>query len=383
MWIITLPGSPKSLVETDNTKMLVPKDDSQAQAIKLLNQIGAALPIKKIVKSEGLFSSLFKKQVLSTAPKGLYLWGGVGRGKTWLMDQFYQSVPITGKMRLHFHHFIKLLHKEMNSIPPGENSLDIVMRKFANQYQLLCLDEFQISDIGDAILLQGALQGLFENGVVLVTTSNRQPDHLYKGGVLCEQMLPSIKLLKQHCSVFHLDGDSDYRLENKSDRPDWFVLSSDKHAENKLNDWFDILSTGDVKVDISFEINNRVVQARKLSESCAWFDFDQLCKGPRAVSDYIHLAEHFSSLIVSSVPVLHEALESAARRFMHLVDELYDRRIRLVIAADVPLEELYSGDVLNFEFQRTLSRLYDMQSPGYLQDAPLMKLSSNKHKEPA
>ena len=369
-------------MDNDNTKILVPKDASQAQAIVLLNQISAALPVEKNVNSKGLLSSLFKKQELSAAPKGLYLWGGVGRGKTWLMDQFYQSVPITGKIRLHFHHFIKLLHKEMNNIPPGENSLEVVMQEFSNKYQLLCLDEFQISDIGDAILLQGALQGLFQNGVVLVTTSNRQPDHLYKGGVLCEQMLPSIKLLKQHCSVFHLDGGADYRLENKTDRPDWFVLSSDSQADNKLNDWFEVLSAGKARKETSLEINNRTLQARKLSESCAWFDFDQLCKGPRAVSDYIQLAERFSSLIVSSVPILHEALESAARRFMHLIDELYDRRIHLVIAADAPLEQLYSGDVLSFEFQRTLSRLYDMQSPVYLQDALDMQPVTNL-KEPA
>ncbi len=345
---------------------LVARDESQAQAIKLLRQIASELQFRKSPEPKGVFSRFFKSEIEPPAPQGLYLWGGVGRGKTWLMDRFYQSVPIDEKVRLHFHRFIQLLHKEMQGLPPGINSLQAVVQQFTKQYRLLCLDEFQVGDIGDAMLLQGVLKNIFHSNVTLVTTSNREPNHLYKGGVLQDQMLPAIKLLEKHCKIFHLDGAVDYRLAHKADKLDWYILTEDENAEKKLENWFRELSTGAVPADSRLEINNRVLQARKFSASCAWFEFEQLCMGPRAVGDYIQLAERFGGLIISSVPVLHEALESAARRFMNLVDELYDSRVRLVLCAETQLEDLYSGDALSFEFQRTLSRLYEMQSIAYL-----------------
>lgn len=345
--------------------VLVARDDFQAQTLILLRQIALEFATSKRTEPKGVFSRLFNSQAVSSAPQGLYLWGGVGRGKTWLMDWFYQSVSIDDKIRLHFHRFIQLLHQEMRGLPSGINSLQAVVQQFTRRYRLLCLDEFQVGDIGDAMLLQGVLKNLFQNDVTLVTTSNRHPDGLYKGGVLRDQMLPSIRLLQQHCSVYHLDGDVDYRLEHSTGSMSWYILSEDTQAYAKLEGWFYTLSDGVVTTGSSLEINNRVLPVHKYSKSCAWFEFEHLCMGPRAVSDYIHLAERFSGLIISSIPVMHEGFERAARRFMNLVDELYDRRVCLVLAADAPLQELYRGDVLSFEFQRTLSRLHEMQSSGY------------------
>lgn len=345
---------------------LIARDESQAGAISLLRNIAAQLQVRKDNVPESLFSRLFRADESPVVPEGLYLWGGVGRGKTWLMDWFYQSVPIEDKIRLHFHRFIQLLHQQMQGLPPGVNTLHAVVKQFAQQYRLLCLDEFQVGDIGDAMLLQGVLKNLFQDGVTLVTTSNREPGHLYKGGVLRDQMLVSIRLLEKHCEIFHLEGGVDYRMEHKTDQQDWFILSNDPQVEQKLEDWFITLSSGTVTSNARLEINKRVLPVHRYSASCAWLDFEQLCMGPRAVSDYIQLAERFTGLIVSSVPVLHEALESAARRFMNLVDELYDRRVRLVLVADAHLPDLYRGDALSFEFQRTLSRLHEMHSAAYI-----------------
>jgi len=352
------------------TEKLIPRDAVQASAIALLEELATALTLPQQRQSTGVLDKLLGRADSFNGPEGIYLWGGVGRGKTWLMDRFYDAVPIDAKVRLHFHHFLQYIHKEQQRIAPQSNPLDAIAREFAAKYRLLCLDEYQVGDIGDAMLLYGIFKGLFRYGVTLVTTSNRHPDHLYKGGVQQEQILPSIMLLKKHTRIFHLDGDVDYRLEHDSGVFDGFITPHDAHAEKKLETCFQRHATGIVHTDGLLEISQRTLPALKYSDNCAWFEFDVLCRGPRSVSDYIQLAVRFDVLIVSAVPVLHEELESSARRFLNLIDELYDREIRLVLSSHVPLERLYQGEKLNFEFQRAASRLYQMQTRAYLAALP-------------
>lgn len=346
------------------------RDARQTEAIALLRQLVVDVTAVRKDRSSGFLAGWLQPARPVAAP-GLYLWGGVGRGKTWLMDSFYQQVPIEQKIRLHFHHFLQYLHSKQQQLPAQSNPLDSIAREFAGRYRLLCLDEYQISDIGDAMLLYGVFQGLFRYGVTLVTTSNRHPDHLYKGGVQRAQVLPSIKLLKRHTRVFHLDGDVDYRTMAGPAGSDSYITPHDDHARRQLESRFHQAGNGEITDTTRLEINGRQLRVRRLSERCAWFDFEQLCRGPRAVSDYIQLARRFRMLIVSDVPALHEELESSARRFLHLVDEVYDRRVQLILSSNTPLAQLYQGDRLTFEFERALSRLYEMQSAEYLRALPV------------
>ncbi len=296
---------------------------------------------------------------------GLYFWGGVGRGKTYLMDTFYDTLPFEKKLRAHFHRFMQRVHRELKSLSGEKNPLVIVADRIADEARVICFDEFFVSDITDAMILAGLFQRLFERGVVLVATSNIVPDELYRDGLQRARFLPAIALIKQHVQVVNVDGGVDYRLR-ALEQAELFHSPLGEEAEQSLWSSFQRLSPEPPSADQVLEIEGRNIHARYLADDVAWFEFDELCDGPRSQYDYIEIARVFHAVVVSNVPVLGAGRDDQARRFINLVDEFYDRNVKLVLSAAAPLEQLYSGGKLNFEFERTQSRLLEMQSTDYL-----------------
>lgn len=317
---------------------------------------------------DGLFERMFKRFSKPSLIRGAYVHGGVGRGKTFLMDLFFQSLPFESKLRLHFHHFMQQVHGELATIKNEADPLAIVAERLSKRARVLCFDEFVVIDIGDAMILGRLLKYLFEHGVTLVATSNCAPSALYQDGLQRAQFLPAIALLEQHCKTLHLDSPTDYRLRAlKAARTYYHPHGED--TEVVFEALFKKLATSAIACDQSLEVNGRTIPARMHSDAVAWFDFAALCKGPRAAADYIELAREFNTILLSDVPILDESLENETRRFVHLVDEFYDRKVNLIISAAVSSMELYAGNKVKFEFQRTLSRLTEMQSEEYLASA--------------
>jgi len=295
---------------------------------------------------------------------GLYLWGGVGRGKTWMMDLFFESLPGKHKLRIHFHRFMARVHSALRNKPSTRDPLVEIAREWAAQYRVLCFDEFFVADIADAMLLGGLLQALFEEGVTLVATSNVAPDDLYRDGLQRAKFLPAIHALKRHCRVLHVDGDVDFRLRLLQ-RSETFLQPLDEHAEAALAEAFEAMSAG-CSLQPELEVNGRILNARKRGDGIIWFGFRELCEGPTGSADYIEIARAFNTVLLSGVPLLDENTADAARRFINLVDEFYDRNVKLLVSAAAPIDALYAGKRLSFEFQRTASRLTEMQSEEYL-----------------
>ncbi len=301
----------------------------------------------------------------ATNVKGLYLWGGVGRGKTFLMDLFFESLNTPLKKRIHFHRMMHDVHARLRHLGDIEDPLDAVAGQIAQETRVLCFDEFFVSDIGDAMILGRLLSGLFERGVTLVATSNVQPRDLYRDGLQRQQFLPAIALLEQHTDVFHMDGETDYRLRLLQ-KAGTYLTPDDADAQQRLDYFFDESATSDVRENVAIDINGRPIQTRKCGKGIAWFEFSALCDGPRSQADYIEIARWYPSVIVSGVPELSARQEDQARRFIALVDEFYDRRVKLILSARHDVDSLYSGSRLQFEFERTQSRLIEMQSTEYL-----------------
>ncbi|MBN2885313.1 MAG: AFG1 family ATPase, partial [Chromatiaceae bacterium] len=296
--------------------------------------------------------------------RGLYLWGGVGRGKTCLMDWFVETLAPPETLRLHFHHFMREVHERMAALPRQPDPLEVVAGQLRERARVLCLDEFLVTDITDAMLLHGLLRALFARGVTLVTTSNTPPDALYHNGLQRALFVPAIDLLKTHTEVFELDGGVDYRLRTLA-QVGIYVLEAEE-GEARLAEDFVRLSGGHAPLPGVLAINGREIPARALGGDVAWFDFAALCATPRAAADYIEIAREFHSVLLSGVPRLGPREEAAARRFLLLVDEFYDRRIKLLLSAAAPLESLYLGGLRDFAHERLLSRLTEMQSTRYL-----------------
>ena len=297
--------------------------------------------------------------------KGLYLWGGVGRGKTYLFDLFYEYLPFEEKLRLHFHRFMQLVHDELKVLKHVSQPLDIVARHMAAKARVLCLDEMHVNDITDAMLIYGLLKGLFNRGVTLVTTSNIPPDELYKDGLQRASFLPAIDLIKQYTEVINMDGGVDYRLRTL-DRAEIYHTPLDAAAAACLEKNFhDLAAVERPKVKFIL-INNRKISVERWADGIVWFTFDALCNTPRSSMDYIEIARYFHTVLVASIPQLDEHSINPARRFVNMVDEFYDRNVKLIITAEVVPDELYQGVRLEFEFTRTVSRLREMQSHDYL-----------------
>ena len=297
--------------------------------------------------------------------RGLYVWGGVGGGKTHLVDLFYRAPRLDPKLRIHFHRFMQLVHGELNALGEREDPLRIVASRIAKRARVLCFDEFYVSDITDAMILGRLLAGLFENGVTLVATSNIEPSRLYAEGLQRERFLPAIELIERHTKVIRLDSDTDYRLRALERARTWYSPLG-AAADRGLAECFRALAPDDVVDGDDLTILGRTVPCVRHAEGIAWFDFETLCEGPRSVADYIEIARDFHSLVLSGVPVLDDDRRDPLRRFIHLVDELYDRNVNLIVSAAALPDGLYRGGRLAEPFERTRSRLAEMQSAAYL-----------------
>ena len=334
-------------------------DAAQRRAIAELDRVWLELGAHKV---SGWWAKLRGKR---RAPvTGLYLWGGVGRGKTWLMDLFFDSLPGKHKLRIHFHRFMARVHAALKAKQSTRDPLPEIAREWAVQYRVICFDEFFVSDIADAMLLGGLLQALFNEGVTLVATSNVAPDDLYRDGLQRAKFLPAIDALKRHCRSIHVDGEFDFRLRLLQ-RSEIYLQPLDEHAERALGDAFDEMSAG-CSLAPRLEVNGRVLQARKRGDGIIWFSFGELCEQPTGSADYIEIARAFNTVLLSGVPLLDDNAADAARRFINLVDEFYDRNVKLLVSAAGHIDSLYDGKRLAFEFQRTASRLTEMQSDEYL-----------------
>lgn len=300
-------------------------------------------------------------------PKGVYLWGGVGRGKTYLMDVFFETLPFPQKMRTHFHRFMRRVHADLTRLKGEKNPLDKVAAALAEEAQVICFDEFFVADITDAMILGNLLKALFERGVTLVATSNIEPDGLYKDGLQRARFLPAIHLLNHHMDVLNIDGGVDYRLRALV-KADLFHYPLNDAAEQALRACFHRLvpDSSAIRQSVTLEVEERDIRARFAADDVVWFDFASLCDGPRSQNDYIVLAREYHAVLVSGVPQFVGKNDDQARRFIYLVDEFYDRRVKLVLSAASPIASLYTQGRLEFEFQRTVSRLLEMQSEEYL-----------------
>jgi cell division protein ZapE len=351
------------------------------------------------------FSALGSKSA-SEPVRGIYLWGGVGRGKTWMMDLFYQSLPFPERRRRHFHRFMHDVHAELKALHEREAPLEVVAEHIAQDTRVLCFDEFFVSDIADAMILAGLFAALFKRGVTLVATSNVAPRNLYKDGLQRQRFLPTIDLLEQHLDVVAVDGTTDYRLRRLT-QAGTYLPSNAPDTVQRLQVLFDELADHDgddsrppsdmasrarpgdaasaspvpravnqsgrpwpnqtvVDPNSSIEIEGRRIPIVRERGGVVWFDFMALCSGPRSQEDYIEIARDYQSVIVSDIPVLDSLHEDEARRFIALVDEMYDRNVNLIVSAAAPPVELYRGDRVAFQFERTASRLIEMQSEEYL-----------------
>lgn len=345
-------------------------DPSQEQAVKALQKVFDDL-IARDQAEKGMFGRLSSKLGRKpTKVKGLYFWGGVGRGKTYLMDTFFDAIPFPEKKRLHFHHFMRLVHQQLKVHKGKTNPLEIVASELASDTRVLCFDEFFVSDIGDAMILANLIETLFEEGVTLVTTSNIVPDQLYKDGLQRKLFLPAIDLLKQHTEVLNVDGGVDYRLRTLK-QVEIFHSPLDQAAEDSLLKSFRQLAPDidAAEQNESLDILGRQIVARWACDDVALFDFPELCDGPRSQNDYIEISQRYHAVLISNVPEFNGKNDDAARRFINLVDEFYDRSVKLLLTAEKPVDELYTDGKLSFEFKRTVSRLLEMQSEEYLEMA--------------
>jgi cell division protein ZapE len=341
-------------------------DASQESAVRHLQRLFDQLVAQPEGGPEVLLRKLFGKKRREPI-KGLYFWGGVGRGKTYLVDTFFEALPFDQKVRTHFHRFMKRVHEELKTLKGEKNPLTIIGRRFADEARVICFDEFFVSDITDAMILASLLEELFKNGVTLVATSNIVPDGLYKDGLQRARFLPAIELLKQHTEVVNVDSGVDYRLR-ALEQAELFHWPLDAEADISLEKSFRSLLPEhcSVQENEALMIENRPILARKVGDDVVWFEFRELCDGPRSQNDYIELGKIFHAVIIANVEQMNASKDDMARRFVNLVDEFYDRNVKLIISAEVALKDLYSGGRLQFEFQRTLSRLLEMQSHEFL-----------------
>jgi len=347
-------------------------DDVQREAVNRLETLYQQLTNRTETAASGgglraAFSKLLgKREAHNAAPvRGLYMWGGVGRGKTWLMDLFYHSLPGTRKQRLHFHRFMLRVHEELTQLQGQSDPLEIVADRFKAETDVLCFDEFFVSDITDAMLLGGLMQALFARGITLVATSNIPPENLYRNGLQRARFLPAIEAIKQHCDIMNVDAGIDYRLRTLTQAHLWLSPLNAETARQMETLW-QALAGAKRENHPQLEINHRPLPTLGVENQTLAVSFTTLCVDARSQHDYIALSQMFHTVLLFDVPVMTPLMESEARRFIALVDEFYERHVKLVVSADAALHEIYRGERLKFEFQRCLSRLQEMQSEDYL-----------------
>lgn len=341
-------------------------DPAQKVAVMHMQKLFEEL-VKKPQKQNTLIKKL--KSILKIEKKqqirGLYFWGGVGRGKTYLVDCFYECLPFENKQRIHFHRFMQSIHKELKTLENVESPLIIIAQRLSEQTRILCFDEFHVSDITDAMLLAGLFDALFERGVVLVTTSNQHPDQLYQGGLQRERFLPAIELIKKNTEVVNLDSGIDYRLQFL-DHAEIYHSPLDDRADAMLEDDFDHVCPDEGSRGAVLEIEGRSIQTVRCGDGVVWFNFKALCDGPRGAADYIEIARQYQTVLLSNILVMDDHDNDLVKRFITLVDEFYDRNVKLIITAAAVPDGLYQGKRLAEAFKRTISRLEEMRTHDYL-----------------
>ncbi|MEM7196262.1 MAG: cell division protein ZapE [Pseudomonadota bacterium] len=343
------------------------KDEAQLNALGILDRIHEQLTTSDHPKESWLHRFFGNND---DPVRGAYLWGGVGTGKTLVMDLFVSALPEGMARRIHFHRYMQSVHDEKSSISKKQNPLEIIARNFADRHRVLCLDEFAVTDITDAMILHGLLKHLFQYNVVLITTSNTVPDNLYQDGLQRARFLPAIELLNQHTHVIEVDFGKDYRMAFLQNAETYLVPADDTAIESMRAAFSALTGESDAGSEL-MEINGRDVPVVALASGVVWFECKILCESPRSKVDYIELSRQFHTLFLSDVPVFDRSTEDAARRFIELIDEMYDRGVNVIISAEELPDRLYQGKRLIDPFQRTISRLQEMQSEDYLAKAHL------------
>lgn len=337
------------------------RDAAQARAIEHLDRLWTELMMFKRKRNRFLGRSLRSPQL----PKGLYFYGGVGRGKSFLMDAFYGCLPYRRKRRVHFHAFMAEIHQRLRGLKSEANPLKAVAAEIAKETRVLCFDEFHVSDIADAMILGRLLENLFNEGVVLVATSNYAPSELYPQGQNRSSFLPTIALIEEKLTILNVDGGEDYRHRTLTAAEVFYIPANDEN-ERELADLFTQVTAGQVGRPSEIEIHGRMLRCKKRTDKAIWFDFRMLCFGPRSQADYLYLSEHYEMIFVSGIEKLSQAERAEARRLTWLIDVMYDYRVKFCATCDVPVGEIYLEGDFAQEFVRTASRLTEMQSQEYL-----------------
>jgi cell division protein ZapE len=344
-------------------------DPAQCHAVEHTQRLFDDLVLK--LEAEPAQISFIKRLFLTEqqknikAVKGLYFWGGVGRGKTYLVDNFYNSLPFDEKIRIHFHSFMQLVHAELGTLKDVQDPLSVVADRFSSKARVICFDEFHVSDITDAMLLGKLFDNLFMRGVCLVATSNEHPDQLYSGGLQRDRFLPAIDLIKSNTEIVEVDSGIDYRFR-LLEQAEIYHSPLDRSANNSLSTSFSCLACNEGLTDQPIEVLGRRINTVRIADGLVWFDFYEICGGPRSAADYIEIARIYHTVFISDIPVMDSFKDDQAKRFMTIIDEFYDRNVNVIISAAALPEELYSGTRLVKSFKRTVSRLQEMGSTQYL-----------------
>lgn len=364
--------TPLEIYQKDIKEHGFQQDEAQLHAVKALDnlyhQFIQYVQTPRVEAPTKGWKSWFGKKTrapLPTAPKGLYFWGGVGRGKTYLMDTFFDALPSDKKMRVHFHRFMYRVHDELNALGDVNDPLELVADKFKSEAEIICFDEFFVSDITDAMILGTLFQALFKRGVVLVATSNIPPEDLYRNGLQRARFLPAIELIQSNCLILNVDSGIDYRLRTL-EQAEIYHYPLDEQAHSNLHHYFEQLIGEGKRGERVIEINHRQIDVIETSEGVLHASFAQLCQSARSQNDYIELSKIYHTVLLADVKQMGKTIDDAARRFIALVDEFYERNVKLIISAEVALEALYTTGQLEFEFKRCQSRLIEMQSHDYL-----------------
>ncbi|EKO3960890.1 cell division protein ZapE [Vibrio fluvialis] len=360
--------TPKQRYEQDLKRSDFQRDEAQARAVDGLDALYHQLTEflnTPVVRPSRWQKLMGKKEQLPTPPKGLYFWGGVGRGKTYLMDTFFDALPTERKMRVHFHRFMYRVHDELKQLGENSDPLELVADKFSQEAVIICFDEFFVSDITDAMILGTLFQALFRRGVVLVATSNIPPHDLYRNGLQRARFLPAIALIEANCHILNVDSGVDYRLRTL-EQAEIYHYPLDGQASANLCQYYSQLVGKDKPKANEIEINHRKLKVIEASDGVLHASFAQLCQTARSQNDYIEMSRLYHTVLLADVKQMDRTLDDAARRFIALVDEFYERHVKLIISAEVALEDLYTQGQLEFEFKRCQSRLIEMQSHDYL-----------------
>ena len=372
-----LAMSPSKRYQADLQRADFVDDSAQLLAVRHLQRLFEDLLLPMASAPKVSFWQKLTSQRPEPVPAitGLYFWGGVGRGKTYLMDTFYDCLPFDNKLRVHFHHFMQRVHAELQQLNGQVDPLKVVAANLARQTRIICFDEFFVTDITDAMILGTLFEYLFAEGMILVATSNIAPDELYRNGLQRARFLPAIELIKRHCQVLNVDSGVDYRLRTLQ-QANLYHWPLSANATGALTQYFADLSGGksgsETRWEQTISVNHRELLTIAEGAGVLYMDYEELCCTPRSQLDYIELAHRYHTMIVANVTAMGPETSDATRRFIALVDEFYERRVKLIISATVPMDELYQSGRLEFEFQRTLSRLIEMQSHAYLAEQHLV-----------